>query len=351
MAANPPTTIEFDSLDYAVSRSGKNNVKATVTVVRGGDPTSQVSVDYSTADLTAKAGVDYSPSQAPLTFAANETEKTFDVAILQNSAATENRVLVLDLQNPVQAQLGGRSKAVLTITPPARSAPLKRRSFQQLALPMLYVGVALAFIAFLWLGVLGKNSVIDELADVDTARGVITFLIVVATVAIGLILTLAGLLGTAPGSDKRFIQSKEIFTLLIGILGTIAGFYFGQAKPNPLQVATPKASAEKLKFGDNFAISATASGGKAPYRYDITFSPSSIIKDIKSKPSSDGLIIEVAEWAAGPLKEAAEVEYTILVKDDEGKEISKKGENKLLIQPSPPGAQAAAGQSPAASPK
>lgn len=88
---------------------------ATVTVVFGGGASSDVTVDYSTADGSAKAGVDYLAASGTLTFAAGETNKTFDVQILDNSAINSNKVFTVVLSNVVGATLTANDNATVTI--------------------------------------------------------------------------------------------------------------------------------------------------------------------------------------------------------------------------------------------
>ena len=72
----------------------------------------------------------------------------------------------------------------------------------------------------------GAGALIKQLADPGAARGLITFLVVVGTVVMGLLLLISSF-RTAEGSAESFTRGKEIFTILVGILGTIVGFYFG----------------------------------------------------------------------------------------------------------------------------
>jgi hypothetical protein len=72
------------------------------------------------------------------------------------------------------------------------------------------------------IGEIGQNAS-------NAARGLITTLIAIVTVAIAIILTLSVVLSSASDYKERFALGKEILTILIGVLGTIVGFYFGSA--------------------------------------------------------------------------------------------------------------------------
>ncbi len=78
----------------------------------------------------------------------------------------------------------------------------------------------------------------------DSARVLITFLVAVATVAIAFLAILTAMM--LREYKERFALAKEVLTILVGILGTIVGFYFGTAantKPNVN--ANPTANASK----------------------------------------------------------------------------------------------------------
>ncbi len=70
------------------------------------------------------------------------------------------------------------------------------------------------------------KELLELLASPSVARGLITFLIVVVTVIMGLLLLISSL-RTTDGADASFTRGKEVFAILVGILGTIVGYYFG----------------------------------------------------------------------------------------------------------------------------
>ena len=75
-----------------------------------------------------------------------------------------------------------------------------------------------------------KQVFLRTLSDKEVARGLITFLIAIATVGIALILAISTLaLTEGSDGDKRFDRGKQVLSVLIGVLGTIVGFYFGSA--------------------------------------------------------------------------------------------------------------------------
>jgi hypothetical protein len=78
-------------------------------------------------------------------------------------------------------------------------------------------------------------AMLAGLARPEEARGLITFLFGIATVGIALVIVLAVFLSTGTKEDvaERFRMGKDILAVLIGVLGTIIGFYFGAGLASP----------------------------------------------------------------------------------------------------------------------
>ena len=89
------------------------------------------------------------------------------------------------------------------------------------------------------------RTMLADLAKPEQARGLITFLFAVATVGIALVIVLAVFLSTGNKEDvaERFRMGKDILAVLIGVFGTIIGFYFGtgltQPAPAPVEEVAP----------------------------------------------------------------------------------------------------------------
>ena len=66
----------------------------------------RVTVDYATADGTAKAGADYTATSGTLTFAAGETVKTVNVAVLDDGHDEGEETFTLRLSNATGARIG-----------------------------------------------------------------------------------------------------------------------------------------------------------------------------------------------------------------------------------------------------
>ncbi len=88
-----------------------------ITVNRTGGADGLVTVDYGTADGTARAGLDYAPTFGTLVFQEGETSKTISIPILNDNIIEGPETLGVGLGNPTGgAALGTVSTAGLTIT-------------------------------------------------------------------------------------------------------------------------------------------------------------------------------------------------------------------------------------------
>ena len=104
--------LAFSQPAYSVNGDESN---AVITVVRTGGTNGTVSVDFSTSDGTAKAGVDYTATNGTVMFATGILTNTFVVPILPSGPFSTNQTVNLTLANPQGAILGSPKNAVLTI--------------------------------------------------------------------------------------------------------------------------------------------------------------------------------------------------------------------------------------------
>jgi hypothetical protein len=76
--------------------------------------------------------------------------------------------------------------------------------------------------------------------------------------------------------EERFARAKDLLTVVIGILGTILGFYFGsisegENRANALNIANVGVSSPVAQPSSTVKVSATILGGAPPYTYSIQF--------------------------------------------------------------------------------
>jgi hypothetical protein len=94
--------------------------------------------------------------------------------------------------------------------------------------------VVLASLWFVW------ATMSDQIGKTEFARGMITLLFGVGTIIIALILTLTAILQAGLTAEDRFKYGIQILTVLMGVFGTILGFYFGAAnRPEGTQPGSP----------------------------------------------------------------------------------------------------------------
>ena len=217
--------------------------------------------------------------------------------------------------------------------PPPRQ-PRKSIDWPTIIQYLVFAVIAIAVLIFIVYSVSGSRGVLNSLADEKVARGLITFLIAVATVAIAIIITLSAIISDSQVVKDRFALGKEVLSILIGVLGTIVGFYFGSSvggQTQPLQVAPAVITNEQPKKGEKTTIISFVSGGKPPYTYSITFDPN-VIPAIKDISSTDGSIKQDVQ--VPDIKQDTPETFLIDVKDSENKSIiyNKDGTKKFLMK-------------------
>ena len=89
--------------DARVDENGGAPLVFTVTLSRAAG--GALTVDYSTADGSAQAGVDYTAASGALTFQAGESSKTIEVAVLDDSHNEGEETLTLTLSNASSGRL------------------------------------------------------------------------------------------------------------------------------------------------------------------------------------------------------------------------------------------------------
>ena len=111
-AAAPLAVLSFSEVSYAAAE-GEGGV--TVTVTRGGDTSTEVSVVYEALGDTAKRGSDFVSSIGLLQFAAGETSKTFTLFITDDAFVEGAEKITLTLAPGEGAVAGATPTATVTI--------------------------------------------------------------------------------------------------------------------------------------------------------------------------------------------------------------------------------------------
>ena len=159
-------------------------------------------------------------------------------------------------------------------------------------------GIAILLIGIIFFALAGKNEFLQNLSNVEFARGLITFLFAIGTIGIALIITFSVFASerSLAESKERFYRGKEILTILIGILGTIVGFYFGSptnaAKEiSPIELSEIQMSDLKPVMEKSLSLCCLVTGGSPPYKYTLTIMEGEkMLVEFKEQPSKNGMI-------------------------------------------------------------
>lgn len=111
------------------------------------------------------------------------------------------------------------------------------------------------------------EPLLARLANLETSRGLITFVFTVGVIALALIIVTANVM-TGDKEGSRFERSKEILTSLIAILGTILGFYFGKA--DGADIAQPEPATSEQTVEENPEATSPQGGEETPAEIDPT---------------------------------------------------------------------------------
>jgi hypothetical protein len=158
---------------------------------------------------------------------------------------------------------------------------------------MLLVTSVIALIAAAVFGI--DKGVLLAMANPEYARGLITFLFALVTIGSALVLIVSGLIGEGGEiSDKQFQRGKEVLSLLLGVFGTILGYYFGSihssVSTTTLRISGVEAVPHTSPPEGSVTAKALAAGGTPPYRYTISFTESDRKSDLLV--TENGVIVE-----------------------------------------------------------
>ncbi|MBK4215174.1 hypothetical protein JJJ17_04465 [Paracoccus caeni] len=122
--------------------------------------------------------------------------------------------------------------------------------FRKGSLVLLLAG--LLFASVIMYGIFAEVGFLDTLKNDSTARGLITFLFSLTTISLILIAGIATFWVNLDEIEIRTTAAKDMIAILIGIMGTIIGFYFGSStiEPTPDTGSPPAVTAPPVDAED-----------------------------------------------------------------------------------------------------
>jgi hypothetical protein len=130
LAAMKPTQIADTSvpsigLNAGTATTGNGPSTLNVAVTRAGNLNAAVTVQFATANITAIAGTDYTPTSGTLSFASGEASKSIPIAILASNNAADRtfRVTLSNPTGPAGTTLGIITATTITIRGPGLFPP------------------------------------------------------------------------------------------------------------------------------------------------------------------------------------------------------------------------------------
>ena len=115
LAPDAPIAPTLSVEDISVTEGDAGLTSATFAILRSGDSTQPVSVDFATVDGTATAGSDYASTSGTVHFAPGEVSKTINVDVFGDELEESDETFFFDLSNASGATIAA-SQAIATIT-------------------------------------------------------------------------------------------------------------------------------------------------------------------------------------------------------------------------------------------
>jgi CSLREA domain-containing protein len=111
----PSPIIKINNISILEGNSGTKTGTVTVNLNAATDKT--VTVDYTTANNNAIAGIDYTATSGQLSFAPGETTKTITVTVFGDNIAEANKSFFVNLSNPTNSLIDPNAgQGIVTIT-------------------------------------------------------------------------------------------------------------------------------------------------------------------------------------------------------------------------------------------
>ncbi len=185
------------------------------------------------------------------------------------------------------------------------------------------------------------SSFIGLIAKADQARGLITFMVSFTTIALFILIGITTFWMNKDDVEARFNKAKDLLTIMIGIFGTILGFYYGSLAntpgapaPSGLSLTNFGVPSVSVAPGGKTTIGAAVLGGKAPLKYDVLFadptgSAEATGLNVKDLDVNDNKVAQPITIPA-TLKAPSLLNYVLVVHDAAGDQAQASG--TLMVQ-------------------
>ena len=205
--------------------------------------------------------------------------------------------------------------------------------------PIVWIAISIiagitALIAFSLLG--WDSDFVIRLGSPQFARGLITYIFAVTTTGMALGLVVSGLIssGHGEGAEERFRRGKDVLGLLLGVFGTIVGYYFGSETSSSatlLTVTAPEIRPETVTAGETATLTAAVLGGLPPYRFAVALGAEAEYGGFGAVQRNGVISYTVETASAG---ETGEIEIRLRVADSGGT-VADRSVDLEIAAPSP----------------
>jgi hypothetical protein len=163
----------------------------------------------------------------------------------------------------------------------------------------LIIGGVFTLILFAMIG--WDGGLLERLGTPQFARGLITYLFAITTICAAVVLLVASLT-TLVGlpeaeANEKYQRGKDVLGLLLGVFGTIVGFYFGTSTEGgpgtQLTVTAPALSPDEVLPGQPTTLTSAVSGGSPPYRFAIGTSGDAF-GDFESVQTNGVIVVQIS---------------------------------------------------------
>lgn len=181
-----------------------------------------------------------------------------------------------------------------------------------------------------------KGHVLAGMSQIEFARGLITYLFAIVTIGTAVVLVVSVLTNAdSAENDKRFERGKEILSLLLGVFGTIVGFYFGSeisakgaGQEQIMRVIPLRLGSATVASKAQFTLETFVSGGQSPYRYGVAVGAAA--PDLNERVENNGWI--TVTLTAPDVTSEQKVPVKLMIRDNDGHTT----EEATTIQVTPP---------------